>query len=90
MGAAGVWADQRLDGNLVLEEGSVLGSLRSLQTCSPPPVTPLDVVKVRLQSQRPSVASGECGTLGPAWGGAWVKQGSSRDRGPGAGGGGRS
>ena len=28
-------------------------------------MTPLDVVKVRLQSQRPSVASGECLTLEP-------------------------
>lgn len=31
----------------------------------PSPVTPLDVVKVRLQSQRPSVASGEYLNLEP-------------------------
>lgn len=47
------------------KRGSGQGPERSFQTCPPPPVTPLDVVKVRLQSQRPSVASGECLTLKP-------------------------
>uniref|UniRef100_A0A8I3RUJ9 Mitochondrial glutathione transporter SLC25A39 n=2 Tax=Canis lupus familiaris TaxID=9615 RepID=A0A8I3RUJ9_CANLF len=47
-------------------------------------MTPLDVVKVRLQSQRPSMASGECLTLKPTWE-VHGQNGSSRDGVPGTG-----
>ena len=46
-------------------------------------MTPLDVVKVRLQSQRPSVASGECPTLEPGEGGPGAKHSLTGTRFPG-------
>ena len=70
VGAAGDWGRPEIRNDLALDEGSGRGPERSFQTCPPPPVTPLDVVKVRLQSQRPSVASGECLTLEPIGSGA--------------------
>lgn len=52
-------------GSLVLIMKRVSGVLKEPSDPPPSPVTPLDVVKVRLQSQRPSVASGEYLDLEP-------------------------
>lgn len=64
-GQLGTGTGQRLEATWSWGRGQRWGPERSLQTCPSSPVTPLDVVKVRLQSQRPSMASGECLDLEP-------------------------
>jgi len=54
-----MWAE--VGGSLVLMKKRV----KEPSNLPPSPVTPLDVVKVRLQSQRPTVASGKYQNLEP-------------------------
>lgn len=63
-GQLGVDAGWRLEVVWVLMK-RVSGVPEEPSDLLPSPVTPLDVVKVRLQSQRPSVASGEYLNLEP-------------------------